>query len=124
MGASHVDLRHPPPRRGSRSRVDHAASSRARSALAAAAGEDAALFAELRQAFAESLARQVDLLRREHGWWDRFDPTDFGRHADPDQWELVETYIAGAMNFRNLALTAHETDVLTQGPTTTSANAR
>ncbi len=32
--------------------------------LAAAAGEDAALFAELRQAFAESLARQVDLLRR------------------------------------------------------------
>ncbi|MBK6801102.1 Hpt domain-containing protein [Novosphingobium sp.] len=32
--------------------------------LAAAAGEDSALFAELRQAFAESLARQVDLLRR------------------------------------------------------------
>lgn len=32
--------------------------------LAAAAGEDEALFAELRQAFAESLARQVDLLRR------------------------------------------------------------
>lgn len=32
--------------------------------LAAAAGEDTALFAELRQAFIESLARQVDLLRR------------------------------------------------------------
>ncbi len=32
--------------------------------LAAAAGEDAALFAELRQAFSESLTRQVDLLRR------------------------------------------------------------
>jgi HPt (histidine-containing phosphotransfer) domain-containing protein len=32
--------------------------------LAAAAGEDQALFAELRQAFAESLARQIDLLRR------------------------------------------------------------
>lgn len=32
--------------------------------LAAAAGEDSALFAELRQAFAESAARQVDLLRR------------------------------------------------------------
>lgn len=32
--------------------------------LAAAAGEDEALFAELRGAFAESLARQVDLLRR------------------------------------------------------------
>lgn len=32
--------------------------------LAAAAGEDAALFAELRFAFIESVARQVDLLRR------------------------------------------------------------
>ncbi len=32
--------------------------------LAAAAGEDAALFAELRDAFSDSLARQVDLLRR------------------------------------------------------------
>jgi len=32
--------------------------------LAAAAGEDAALFAELRGAFIESVARQVDLLRR------------------------------------------------------------
>jgi hypothetical protein len=32
--------------------------------LAAAAGEDAALLAELRAAFAESLAQQIDLLRR------------------------------------------------------------
>lgn len=32
--------------------------------LAAAAGEDLALLAELRSAFVESLARQVDLLRR------------------------------------------------------------
>ena len=32
--------------------------------LAAAAGDDPALFAELRAAFAESLERQVDLLRR------------------------------------------------------------
>lgn len=32
--------------------------------LAAAAGDDPALFAELRQAFVESLTRQVDLLRR------------------------------------------------------------
>jgi HPt (histidine-containing phosphotransfer) domain-containing protein len=32
--------------------------------LAAAAGEDAALFSELRQAFIESLERQIDLLRR------------------------------------------------------------
>jgi HPt (histidine-containing phosphotransfer) domain-containing protein len=32
--------------------------------LAAAAGEDVTLFSELRQAFIESLDRQVDLLRR------------------------------------------------------------
>lgn len=32
--------------------------------LAAAAGDDPALFAELRSVFAESLARQIDLLRR------------------------------------------------------------
>lgn len=32
--------------------------------MAAAAGEDAALFSELRQAFIESLSRQIDLLRR------------------------------------------------------------
>jgi len=32
--------------------------------IAAAAGEDAALLAELRAVFAESLARQIDLLRR------------------------------------------------------------
>lgn len=32
--------------------------------LATAAGDDVALFAELRLAFAESLARQLDLLRR------------------------------------------------------------
>lgn len=32
--------------------------------LSAAAGADAALFSELRQVFAESVARQLDLLRR------------------------------------------------------------
>ncbi|WP_296680184.1 Hpt domain-containing protein [Novosphingobium sp.] len=32
--------------------------------LAAAAGEDPALFSELRQAFIESLSSQIDLLRR------------------------------------------------------------
>lgn len=34
------------------------------STLAAAAGEDLALFAELRGAFVESVERQIDLLRR------------------------------------------------------------
>ena len=32
----------------------------------------------------------------EHGWWDRYDPADFGRYADAEQWELVDTYITEA----------------------------
>jgi len=54
------------------------------------------------------IRKLVDLLRREHGWWDRFDPTDFGRHAEPDQWELVETYITAAATFLDAARTARE----------------
>ncbi len=50
----------------------------------------------------------VDLLRREHGWWDRFNPTDFGHHAEPDQWELVETYITEAVTFLDRARAARE----------------
>jgi len=38
----------------------------------------------------------VDLLRREHGWWDRNDPAVFGEYADSDQWVLVESYVEGA----------------------------
>ncbi|WP_159499423.1 ParB N-terminal domain-containing protein [Microbacterium sp. 18062] len=54
------------------------------------------------------IRKLVDLLRREHGWWDRFDPTDFGRHAEPDQWELVDTYITAAATFLATARTARE----------------
>ena len=54
--------------------------------------------------------RLVDLLRREHGWWDRFDPDDFGRHADPGPWDLVASYAAGGSGFieaATLARAAH-----------------
>lgn len=54
------------------------------------------------------IRKLVDLLRREHGWWDRFDPADFGRHAEADQWELVETYIAQSDAFFQKARTARE----------------
>ena len=54
------------------------------------------------------IRKLVDLLRREHGWWDRFDPTDFGRHAEPDQWELADTYITAAATFLDAARTARE----------------
>ncbi len=57
--------------------------------LAAAAGNDPVLFAELRAAFAESLARQVDLLRRARcdGNWQvasmRLKGLAASFHADP-----------------------------------------
>ncbi len=57
--------------------------------LAAAAGDDPELFAELRGAFAESLARQVDLLRRSRcdGNWQvaamRLKGLATSFHADP-----------------------------------------
>lgn len=50
----------------------------------------------------------VDLLRREHGWWDRYDPAVFGMHADAEQWELVETSITQAGVFLDTARTARE----------------
>ena len=50
--------------------------------------------------------RLVDMLRREHGWWDRFDADDFGRYADPDQWELVASYAVGSSRFLEAATLA------------------
>ena len=38
----------------------------------------------------------------------KFDPTDFGRHAEPDQWELADTYITAAATFLDAARTARE----------------
>lgn len=50
-----------------------------------------------------AIRKLVDLLRREHGWWDRYNPEDFGRYADGEQWELVETYITEAGRFLDQA---------------------
>ncbi|MFI8631263.1 ParB N-terminal domain-containing protein [Microbacterium sp. NPDC077663] len=55
-----------------------------------------------------AIRKLVDLLRREHGWWDRYDPTDFGTYADQEQWELVETYITEASRFVERARAARE----------------
>ncbi|GGM63383.1 hypothetical protein GCM10010489_38610 [Microbacterium saperdae] len=54
------------------------------------------------------IRKLVDLLRREHGWWDRYNPEDFGRYADAEQWELVQTYITEAATFLDQARTARE----------------
>ena len=51
----------------------------------------------------------ADLLRREHGWWERNNPETFGRYADPEQWDLLTTYISGATAFRQQAATARDT---------------
>lgn len=55
-----------------------------------------------------AIRKLVDLLRREHGWWDRYSAEDFGHHADPEQWELVDTYITEAAGFLDTARTARE----------------
>lgn len=55
-----------------------------------------------------AIRKLVDLLRREHGWWDRYDPADFGKYADDEQWELVETYITEASRFLDRARTARD----------------
>jgi ParB family chromosome partitioning protein len=41
----------------------------------------------------------VDLLRREHGWWDRYDPNLIGQWATDEQWELIRQAAAGASAF-------------------------
>jgi ParB family chromosome partitioning protein len=56
-----------------------------------------------------AIRKLVDLLRREHGWWDRYTPEDFGRYADAEQWELIETYITKASGFLDQARTARVT---------------
>ena len=69
--------------------------------LAAAAGEDLALLAELRAAFAESLAQQVDLLRRARcdGNWEvaaqRLKGLGSSFHA-PELVRLADQALAGA----------------------------
>ena len=55
------------------------------------------------------IRKLVDLLRREHGWWDRYNPEDFGQYADGEQWELVDTYITEANGFLDQARTARVT---------------
>lgn len=52
------------------------------------------------------IRKLVDQLRREHGWWDRYDPAEFGEYADAEQWALVEEYVAGANGFLTLARSA------------------
>lgn len=58
-----------------------------------------------------AIRKLVDLLRREHGWWDRIDPADVGRYADDAQWELITSYVTGADQFLTAATTArHQHD--------------
>lgn len=71
-------------------------------ALAAAAGEDFALFAELRLAFLESASRQLDLLRRS-----RCD----------GNWRMAAMRLQGiASSFHDSALETMARDALTGAP--------
>ncbi|WP_308465227.1 ParB N-terminal domain-containing protein [Rathayibacter soli] len=53
----------------------------------------------------------VDLLRREHGWWNRFDPAVIAEHASDKQWDLINTAAAGANAFVTTALTARKPEL-------------
>ena len=57
-----------------------------------------------------AIRKLVDLLRREHGWWDRTSPEDFGKYADPEQWDLVETLAIGTAAFIGTARAAREAE--------------
>ena len=50
-----------------------------------------------------------DLLRREHGWWHRYNPETFARFAEPDAWQLAVTYRAGVDTFMDTATLARTT---------------
>jgi len=50
----------------------------------------------------------VDLVRREHGWWDRNDPVVFGQIADEAQWEMIASLVAGASAFLDCAAAARD----------------
>ena len=70
--------------------------------LSAAAGEDAALFAELRADFIESLERQVDLL---------------GRARCDGNWQITAMRIKGlAASFHAAALMELAEEALTSAP--------
>ncbi len=56
-----------------------------------------------------AIRKLVDLLRREHGWWDRYNPTDFGSYADEEQFDLVATYVTSANDFLQQAQAARDT---------------
>ena len=57
-----------------------------------------------------AIRKFVDLLRREHGWWDRYDAEDFGKHADEAQWELVDSYVTESGRFLDRARDARTTE--------------
>lgn len=60
------------------------------------------------------IRKLVDLLRREHGWWDRYDPQEVGTYADDTQWELITSYVDGATAFRATAEAARASTAATE----------
>lgn len=62
-----------------------------------------------------SIRKLVDLLRREHGWWERYDPGDVGTYADEHQWELISSYMDGADRFFAQANAARSADTQASG---------
>jgi len=49
-----------------------------------------------------------DLIRREHGYWQRSNPTVFGEFAEQDAWNLALEYRSGVDTFMDQAVVARE----------------
>lgn len=81
--------------------------------LIAAAGPERVGWADVDPLMRQKHAvrKLVDLLRREHGWWERFDPAEIGQYATTEQWELIDTYLTGTAAFGEAAREARTADV-------------
>lgn len=83
---------------------------RVRKLQAAAASEEKVGWADVDPLMRQKhqVRKLVDLLRREHGWWERYDPVEIGRYADPAQWDLIASYVDGARTFVTAATNARD----------------
>lgn len=81
---------------------------RVRKLQAAAASEEKVGWADVDPLMRQKhqVRKLVDLLRREHGWWERYDPAEIGQYADETQWDLIDTYVEGATTFITAATSA------------------
>jgi len=58
-----------------------------------------------------TLREVTRIVRSESGWWDAYDPETFGRFADDEQRDFVESYVDGVRQFFEAAQAARDAKV-------------